>query len=97
MNEGKPVRVQYVLPFKFQLSGNENTMTALSGTNWIGTGVGYLDDMKFTMDMTMDFYNNNDGLFVMKLTSQDKEGKIPAQTVFEDVGLDFTYCVRRGS
>ena len=91
MNEGEPVRVQYTMPFKFQLTGNENTLTALSGTKWIGTGVGYLEGMKFTMDMTMDFYNNNDGLFVMKLTSQDKEGKIPAQTVFEDVGLDFTY------
>ena len=91
MNEGKTVRVQYVLPFNFKLTGNENTMTALSGTNWVGTGVGYQEGMKFTMDMTMDFYNNNDGLFVMKLTSQDKEGKIPAQTVFEDVGLDFTY------
>ena len=91
MNNGEPVRVQYTMPFKFQLTGNENTLTALSGTKWIGTGVGYLEGMKFTMDMTMDFYNNNDGLFVMKLTSQDKEGKIPAQTVFEDVGLDFTY------
>ena len=91
MKDGEPVRVQYTMPFKFQLTGNENTLTALSGTNWIGTGVGYLEGMKFTMDMTMDFYNNNDGLFVMKLTSQDKEGKLPAQTVFEDVGLDFTY------
>ena len=91
MNNGEPVRVQYTMPFKFQLTGNENTLTALSGTNWIGTGVGYLEGMKFTMDMTMDFYNNNDGLFVMKLTTQDKDGKIPAQTVFEDVGLDFTY------
>ena len=91
INNGEPVRVQFTLPFKFQLTGNENTLTALSGTNWIGTGVGYLEGMKFTMDMTMDFYNNNDGLFVMKLTTQDAEGKIPAQTVFEDVGLDFTY------
>ena len=95
MNEGNPVRVQYVLPFKFQLTGNENTMTALSGTKWEGRGEGIGNDtaegMKFVMDMTMDFYNNNDGLFVMKLTTQDKDGKLPAQTVFEDVGLDFTY------
>ena len=91
MQDGKPVRVQYVMPFKFQLTGNENTTTALSGTHWIGTGIGYQDDMKFTMDMTMDFYNNNDGLFVMKLASQDKAGKIPPQVAFENVGLDFTY------
>ena len=91
MQDGEPVRVQYTMPFKFQLTGNENTTTALSGTHWIGTGIGYQDDMKFTMDMTMDFYNNNDGLFVMKLASQDKAGKIPPQVAFENVGLDFTY------
>jgi TonB family protein len=91
MNEGKTVRVQYVLPFNFKLSGNENTMTALSGTHWMGTGIGYKDGSKFVMDMTMDFYNNNDGLFVMKLMAQDQEGKSAPQTVFEDVGLDFTY------
>ncbi len=91
MKEGKTVRVQYVLPFKFQLTGNENTMTALSGTHWMGTGIGYKDGSKFVMDMTMDFYNNNDGLFVMKLIAQDQEGKSAPQTVFENVGLDFTY------
>lgn len=95
MKEGKPVRVQYVLPFKFQLTGNENTMTALSGTKWEGRGEGIGNDtaegMKFVMDMTMDFYNNNDGLFVMKLMAQDQDGKTTPQTVFENVGLDFTY------
>lgn len=91
MKDGKPVRVQYTMPFKFQLSGNENTLTALSGTHWMGTGIGYQEGMKFVMDMTMDFYNNNDGLFVTKLMSQDQEGKSAPQTVFENVGLDFTY------
>ena len=91
MNEGKTVRVQYVLPFNFKLSGNENTMTALSGTHWMGTGIGYQEGMKFVMDMIMDFYNNNDGLFVMNLMTQDKDGKMTPQTVFENVGLDFTY------
>lgn len=95
MKDGKPVRVQYTMPFNFKLTGNENTLTALSGTKWEGHGEGMGNDtaegMKFVMDMTMEFYNNNDGLFVMKLTTQDKDGKTPAQTVFEDVGLDFTY------
>ena len=91
MQDGKTVRVQYVMPFKFQLTGNENTMTALSGTHWMGTGIGYQDGSKFVMDMTMDFYNDNDGLFVMKLMAQDQEGKTTPQTVFENVGLDFTY------
>jgi|GEM_PF-716586 len=95
MKDGKPVRVQYTMPFKFQLTGNENTMTALSGTKWEGRGEGIGNDtaegMKFVMDMTMDFYNNNDGLFVMKLMAQDQGGKTTPQTVFENVGLDFTY------
>ena len=91
MNNGEPVRVQYTMPFKFQLTGNENTLTALSGTKWVGSNEGIMAGMKNVMEMTMDFYNNNDGLFVMKLTTQDKDGKLPAQTVFEDVGLDFTY------
>lgn len=94
MNEGKPVRVQYTLPVVFKLNG-ESTMTTLSGTKWEGRGEGIGNDtaegMKFVMDMTMDFYNNNDGLFVMKLMAQDQDGKTTPQTVFENVGLDFTY------
>jgi len=91
MKDGKPVRVQFTMPFNFKINGTENTLTALSGTHWMGTGIGYQQGMKFVMDMTMDFYNNNDGLFVMKLMTQDKDGKMTPQTVFENVGLDFTY------
>ena len=47
------------------------------------------DGVKYNMTMTMDFYNNNDGLFVMKLTAQEKGGE--TAVVFENVGLDFTY------
>ena len=91
IQNGKPVRVQYTLPFKFQLTGNENTTDALSGTKWEGKGEGTKDGMKFVMEMTMDFYNNNDGLFVMKLTAQDIASNTPPQVAFEDVGLDFKY------
>ena len=91
MNNGEPVRVQYTMPFKFQLTGNENTTDALSGTKWEGKGEGTKDGMKFVMEMTMDFYNNNDGLFVMKLTAQDIASNTPPQVAFEDVGLDFKY------
>jgi hypothetical protein len=83
MNNGKPVRVQYTLPIVFKLTG-ETTMTTLSGTHWTGIGSGIQDGTKFVMEMTMDFYQDNDGLFVMKLTA-DKS------VVFENVGLDFTY------
>ena len=89
MNEGKPVRVQFTLPFNFKLSGTENTLTALSGTKWEGRGIGEMDGVTYDMIMTMDFYNNNDGLFVMKLVSKEK-GKEPV-TQFENVGLDFKY------
>lgn len=89
MQDGEPVRVQYMLPFYFKISGNENTITALSGTKWKGIGKGTKDGVKYIMEMTMDFYNNDDGLFVMKLTSQEK-GKEP-EVQFSEVGLDFKY------
>ncbi|MBQ6083063.1 MAG: M56 family metallopeptidase [Bacteroidales bacterium] len=89
MQDGEPVRVQYTLPFYFKISGNENTITALSGTKWEGIGKGTKDGVKYIMEMTMDFYNNDDGLFVMKLTSQEK-GKEPV-VQFSEVGLDFKY------
>lgn len=89
MQDGEPVRVQYTLPFYFKISGNENTITALSGTKWKGIGKGAKDGVKYIMEMTMDFYNNDDGLFVMKLTSQEK-GKEPV-VQFSEVGLDFKY------
>lgn len=88
MHGGKPVRVQYTLPIAFMLN-DENTLTALSGTNWEGRGIGTKDGVKYIMEMTMDFYNNDDGLFVMKLTSQEK-GKEPV-VQFSEVGLDFKY------
>lgn len=88
MNEGKPVRVQYTLPIVFKLNG-ESAVTALSGTKWEGRGEGVKDGVKYNMTMTMDFYNDNDGLFVMKLTAQEKGGE--TAVVFEDVALDFKY------
>lgn len=88
MQEGKPVRVQYVLPFKFQLSGNENTLTAISGTNWEGRGIGVMDGVTYDMFMTMSFYQDNDGLFVMKLVAEQNGEKA---VVFKDVALDFKY------
>ena len=90
-DKGEPVRVQYTLPIVFKLN-DETTVTALSGTHWEGTGTGIdeVEGTKFVMSMSMDFYNDNDGLFVMKLTAQGKDSPA-AQTVFENVALDFTY------
>jgi TonB family protein len=89
MMEGKPVRVQFTMPFNFKLSGNENNLTPLSGTQWEGRGMGEMDGVTYDMIMTMDFYNNNDGLFVMELISKEKD-KDPV-TQFKEVGLDFKY------
>lgn len=86
--EGKPVRTTMMLPINFKING-ETTTTALSGTKWKGAGEGTKDGVKYVMTMTMDFYNNNDGLFVMKLTSQEKGKESMVQ--FENVGLDFKY------
>lgn len=90
-DKGKPVRVQYTLPIVFKLN-DETTVTALSGTHWEGTGTGIdeVEGTKFVISMTMDFYNDNDGLFVMKLTAQPKDTPV-SQTVFENVALDFKY------
>ena len=88
MNDGKPVRVQFTMPFNFKLSDDENTMTTLSGTNWEGRGIGVMDGVNYDMFMTMSFYQDNYGLFVMKLVSEDKGEKT---VVFQDVALDFQY------
>ena len=85
---GEPVRTTMMLPINFKITG-ETTTTALSGTKWKGDGEGTKDGVKYVMEMTMDFYNDNDGLFVMKLTSQEK-GKDPV-VQFSEVGLDFKY------
>ena len=87
MIEGKPVRVQYTLPIVFKLNG-ENTVTSLSGTNWEGRGKGVMDGVNYDMFMTMSFYQNNDGLFVMKLVAEENGEK---SVVFKDVALDFKY------
>ncbi|MBO6056938.1 MAG: TonB family protein, partial [Bacteroidales bacterium] len=87
MHGGKPVRVQYTLPIAFKLNG-ESTMTTLSGTNWEGRGIGVMDGVTYDMFMTMSFYDNYDGLFVMKLVSEENGEKA---VVFKDVALDFKY------
>ena len=87
MNEGKPVRVQYTLPVVFKLNG-ETAVTSLTGTNWEGRGKGIMDGVNYDMFMTMSFYQDNYGLFVMKLVSEDKGEKT---VVFQDVALDFQY------
>ncbi len=88
MNDGKPVRVQFTIPFNFKLSDDGNTMTALSGTNWEGRGIGVMDGVTYDMFMTMSFYQDNDGLFVMKLVAEQNGEKA---VVFKDVALDFKY------
>lgn len=88
MNDGKPVRVQFVMPFNFKLSDDGNTMTSLTGTNWEGRGIGVMDGVTYDMFMTMSFYQDNDGLFVMKLVAEQNGEKA---VVFKDVALDFKY------
>ena len=86
--EGKPVRVSYMMPLNFKLEDGPSSK-GLANTTYIGKGTGTKDGVAYTMQMTMEFESSTAGYFVMKLTSQKKNEK--PQVEFEDVGLPFTY------
>jgi TonB family protein len=90
VQDGKAVRVHYTIPFVFKLNPKttQATYDALTGTNWEGRGIGVMDGVNYDMYMTMSFYQNNDGLFVMKLVAEENGEKA---VVFQDVALDFKY------
>jgi TonB family protein len=87
--EGKPVRVSYMMPINFKLSDGQESKGSLANTAYMGKGTGTKDGVTYTMRMTMEFESNTTGYFVMTLNSQKKNEK--AQVEFEDVGLPFTY------
>ena len=85
--DGKFVRVSYMLPINFKLWDGEPSK-GLDNTKWEGTGTGKKDGSNYTMKMDMEFESKSTGYFVMTLTA-NKNGE--KATVFEDVGLPFTY------
>jgi len=86
--EGKPVRVSYMMPINFKLWDGQPSK-GLDNTKWEGTSEGKKDGVNYTMKMNMEFESKTTGYFVMTLTSQKK--KEEPQVEFEDVGLPFTY------
>ena len=87
--EGKPVRVSYMMPINFKLNDSQEGKGSLANTAYMGKGTGTKDGVTYTMRMTMEFESNTTGFFVMTLTSQKKNEK--PQVEFEDIGLPFTY------
>ena len=85
--EGKPVRVSYMMPINFKLDDGPSSK-GLENTLYMGKGTGKKDGTNYTMTMNMEFESKTTGYFVMTLTAS-KEGN--NTTVFEDVGLPFTY------
>jgi TonB family protein len=86
MQEGKPVRVSYQMPIVFKL--DDAAKNGLGNTTWKGEATGKKDGTTYTMKMDMEFESETAGYFIMTLTA-NKEGS--KATVFEDVGLPFTY------
>ncbi|MBQ4398355.1 MAG: M56 family metallopeptidase [Bacteroidales bacterium] len=88
IQEGKPVRVSYMMPINFKLDDGPSSK-GLENTLYMGEGTGKKDGVTYTMKMNMEFESKTTGYFVMTLTSQ-KKNEI-AKVDFEDVGLPFTY------
>lgn len=88
IQEGKPVRVSYMMPINFKLDDGPSSK-GLENTLYMGEGTGKKDGVTYTMKMNMEFESKTTGYFVMTLTSQ-KKNEI-AKVDFEDVGLPFIY------
>ena len=91
MQKGKPVRVNYNMPFFFKLNDGEKKTNgnSLVGTVWEGTGTGTKNGVTYTWHSIMQFNSENEGLLIEKLTSQKKNEKPVVE--FENVAMDFEY------
>jgi len=88
MQDGKPVRVSYQIPIFFKLDNGATSKGSLANSTYKGKGTGTKDGTTYTMEMDMEFESETAGYFIMTLTA-NKGGS--NATVFEDVGLPFTY------
>ena len=87
-HEGKTVRVNFMLPIYFKLTGDKANHSGLSNTTYMGKASGTKEGATYTMKMDMVFESEKAGYFVMTLTTNIEGSYAP---VFEDVGLPFTY------
>ena len=88
--EGKPVRVNYMMPINFKLNNDTEKGNSLVGSIWEGTGTGTKDGVTYTWHSIMQFTSEKEGLFIEKLTSQKKNGDPVVE--FENVAMDFEYA-----
>ena len=87
--DGKPVRVNYMMPFNFKLDTPQKT-NSLVGSIWEGTGTGTKDNVTYTWHSVLQFHSENEGLIIEKLVSQKKNADPVVE--FENVAMDFEYA-----
>ena len=87
--DGKPVRVNYMMPFNFKLDTPLKT-NSLVGSIWEGTGTGTKDNVTYTWHSVLQFNSENEGLIIEKLVSQKKNADPVVE--FENVAMDFEYA-----
>ncbi len=87
--DGKPVRVNYMMPFNFKLDTPQKT-NSLVGSIWEGTGTGTKDGVTYTWHSVLQFNSENEGLLIEKLVSQKKNADPVVE--FENVAMDFEYA-----
>ena len=87
--DGKPVRVSFMLPINFKLSDGTPSKGPLMGTTWTGTGTGKKGKVTYELSWTINFTDGHDGLIMMTLWSKEKKGEKKVE--FDDVPLPFEY------
>ena len=87
--DGKPVRVSFMLPINFKLSDGTPSKGPLMGTTWTGTGTGKKGNVTYELSWTINFTDGRDGMIMMTLWSKGKKGEKKVE--FDDVPLPFEY------
>ena len=87
--DGKPVRVSFMLPINFKLSDGTPSKGPLMGTTWTGMGTGKKGNVTYELSWTINFTDGRDGMIMMTLWSKEKKGEKKVE--FDDVPLPFEY------
>ena len=87
--DGKPVRVSFMLPINFKLSDGTPSKGPLMGTTWTGTATGKKGKVTYELSWTINFNDGHDGIIMMTLWSKEKKGEKKVE--FDDVPLPFEY------
>jgi TonB family protein len=87
--DGKPVRVSFMLPINFKLGDGTPSKGPLMGTTWTGTATGKKGKVTYELSWTINFTDGHDGIIMMTLWSKEKKGEKKVE--FDDVPLPFEY------